>query len=49
MTDNASRSYRRIASLKSADEFASHITDLGLALDFDRRMMTGEGAPLQKP
>src|SRR6185295_18859249 len=48
MTDSASPSYRRIASLKGADEFARYIAQLGLALDFDRELIAGEHAPLNQ-
>ena len=49
MTNSALPAYRRIASLKSADDFASYIAKLGLALDFDPELAVGPGAPLQQP
>lgn len=41
--------YRRIASLKSADEFADYLAQLGLSLVFDRELVTGDSAPLSQP
>jgi 2,4-dienoyl-CoA reductase-like NADH-dependent reductase (Old Yellow Enzyme family) len=49
MPDAALRPYRRIASIKHADEFAAYIADLGLVLGFDREFSAGEGAPLTQP
>jgi len=49
MPDTASRPYRRIASLKHPEEFADYIAQLGLALEFDRELSSGGGAPLAKP
>src|SRR5271170_3824453 len=42
------RSYRRIATLKTADEFADYIKDLGVTLGFDRELLHGADAPLQQ-
>ncbi len=39
-------SYRRIASLKSADDFAAHLAHLGLNLAFDRDLQSGANGPL---
>jgi NADPH2 dehydrogenase len=48
MTNAAPAAYRRIASLKSAHEFAHHTAQLGLALEFDRELLVGPGAPLRQ-
>ncbi len=39
-------SYRRIASLKSADDFAAYLAHLGLDLAFDRDLQSGPDGPL---
>jgi len=41
--------YRRIASLKTADDFAGYLAHLDLALQFDRQVTTGASAPLNQP
>ncbi|HZS08309.1 MAG TPA: NADH:flavin oxidoreductase [Blastocatellia bacterium] len=41
-------SYRRIASLKTADDFAGYLAHLGLELQFDREMQSGPDAPLAR-
>ncbi len=46
MTDAISSKYRRVASLKTADDFARHVEQLGIELHFDREMQTGGDAPL---
>src|SRR5436190_20589869 len=38
--------YTRIASLKTAEAFATHIQSLGIALPFDRELQIGPNAPL---
>jgi 2,4-dienoyl-CoA reductase-like NADH-dependent reductase (Old Yellow Enzyme family) len=38
--------YRRIASLKTADEFAAYLQTVGANLSFDRELHTGSAAPL---
>jgi 2,4-dienoyl-CoA reductase-like NADH-dependent reductase (Old Yellow Enzyme family) len=43
------RSYRRIATLKSAEEFSDYLSQLGVTLGFDRELSRGENAPLQQP
>jgi NADPH2 dehydrogenase len=43
------RSYRRIATLKSAEEFSDYLSRLGVTLGFDRELSRGEDAPLQQP
>ncbi len=45
----AEHNYKRIASLKTADDFASHLEQLGIDLRFDRELQTGAGAPLAEP
>src|SRR5439155_11338515 len=49
MTDLLSSPYRRLASLKDADEFACYLERLGLDLGFDRETIAGEQAPLGQP
>lgn len=41
--------YRRIATLKSADDFAAYLAQLGLPLAFDRELVAGDSAPLSQP
>ena len=43
MSDSTARQYRRIASLKDADDFANYIAHLGLELNFDRELIKGNG------
>ena len=49
VSDSTARQYRRIASLKDADDFANYIAHLGLELNFDRELIKGKDAPLQRP
>src|SRR5690348_15177863 len=49
MTEPAASPYRRIASLKDADEFGCYLQRLGLELGFDREMIAGGSAPLGQP
>jgi 2,4-dienoyl-CoA reductase-like NADH-dependent reductase (Old Yellow Enzyme family) len=42
-------SYRRIASLKTANDFANYLAQLGLELSFDRELRSGPDAPLAQP
>jgi len=49
VTDSAPCSYRRIASLKSAESFAEYVARLGITLCFDRELKCGAKAPLQRP
>ena len=49
MHDAAWRSYRRIATLKSAEEFSDYLRQLGVTLGVDRELSRGEDAPLQQP
>ncbi len=46
MSDN---NYRRIASLKTADEFAAYTQSVGAELSFDRELQTGEASVLAQP
>lgn len=41
--------YPRIARLKTADQFLSRVSELGLPLPFDHEIQTGPGAPLARP
>jgi len=41
--------YRRIATLKSSDEFAEYAAALGLNLPCDHEVQSGPGAPLAQP
>ena len=41
--------YRRVATLKTAADFADHVTQIGAALPFDADMQTGTHAPLAQP
>ncbi len=43
---HAADSYPRIAALKSADDFADHLAQAGIALSFDRELQSGANAPL---
>jgi 2,4-dienoyl-CoA reductase-like NADH-dependent reductase (Old Yellow Enzyme family) len=42
-------SYRRLASLKDADQFAEYVSELGLLLGFDREVLVAPGSPLGQP
>ncbi|MDA0833295.1 MAG: NADH:flavin oxidoreductase [Planctomycetota bacterium] len=42
-------SFPRVASFKTADEFASHLSTLSIPLPFDRAVVTGSTAPLAQP
>ena len=41
--------YRRIANMKTADEFRAHLAGLGVELPFDERVLAGPDAPLAHP
>jgi NADPH2 dehydrogenase len=43
------RSYRRIATLKSAEDFSDYLRQLGVTLGFDEELSRGPDAPLQQP
>jgi len=45
----AEHNYKRIASLKTAGDFASYLEQLGIDLPFDRELQTGGDAPLAEP
>ena len=40
---------RRVAQMKTAEQFESHVQTLGINLPFDREVAVGEGAPLAAP
>jgi 2,4-dienoyl-CoA reductase-like NADH-dependent reductase (Old Yellow Enzyme family) len=41
--------YKRIASLKTADDFSNYIERLGIELQFDRELQPGADSPLGRP
>ena len=41
--------YRRIATLKSADDFSAYLAQLGISLAFDRDLTAGAAGPLGQP
>jgi len=41
--------YKRIAQLKTPEQFAEHIQSLGISLDFDSEVQTGSNSPLSQP
>jgi NADPH2 dehydrogenase len=41
--------YRRIAQLRTPDDFRKHLQDIGANLEFDDEMQAGTGAPLSQP
>ncbi len=41
--------FRRIASLKMADDFSEYLVQLNLDLGFDRELLAGEQSPLAQP
>ena len=41
--------YRRIAQLRTPDDFRKHLEDIGATLDFDDEMRAGADAPLSQP
>ncbi len=49
MSDSNTPNYRRVASLKTADDFANHIERLGVELHFDRELQSGADSPLGQP
>jgi len=44
-----SENYKRIASLKTADDFSNYIERLGVELQFDRELQHGADSPLGRP
>ena len=49
MIEAVSSPYRRLASLKDADDFSSYIRSLGLTLGFDGEIVSGAEGPLGTP
>jgi NADPH2 dehydrogenase len=49
MTNTNKQSYRRVASLKTPDEFLNYLNQLGIELGFDRELETGSDCPLAQP
>lgn len=41
--------YRRVAHLKTADDFRAHLASLGIDLPFDEELQSGPQAPLAQP
>ena len=41
--------YKRIAQLKTPEQFSEHIRSLGITLDFDAQVETGPSSPLAQP
>jgi len=41
-------SYKRIASLKTADQFSDRLHELNVSLPFDRDIHTGDDGPLHQ-
>ncbi len=48
MTDAAPISYRRVASLKEASDFAAHLAELDIPLDFEREVIAAPASPLAR-
>jgi hypothetical protein len=48
IADSSQRPYRRIASLRESDEFVDYLARLGVTLGFDRKLLAGDGAPLNQ-
>jgi NADPH2 dehydrogenase len=42
-------SYRRVASLKKAEEFGNYLSELGIDLQFDAELQSGVDSPLGQP
>lgn len=40
---------QRLAQLRTPDQFARHLADLGIGLDFDAEVQSGPGSPLAQP
>jgi 2,4-dienoyl-CoA reductase-like NADH-dependent reductase (Old Yellow Enzyme family) len=49
MAETNSSNYRRVASLKTAGDFANHLEQLGIELHFDRELQSGSNSPLAQP
>ena len=41
--------YRRVAALKTADDFRNYVTQSGVDLPIDKALETGPDAPLAQP
>jgi NADPH2 dehydrogenase len=41
--------YRRVATLKTPPDFRTYVAELGIDLELDDELLTGEGAPLGRP
>ncbi|HEY7331008.1 MAG TPA: NADH:flavin oxidoreductase [Gemmataceae bacterium] len=41
--------YRRVAQLKTADDFRGHLASLGITIPFDEQLQQGPDAPLAQP
>ena len=41
--------YRRVAQLKTADDFRAHLAALGIDMPFDEELFHGPDAPLAQP
>jgi 2,4-dienoyl-CoA reductase-like NADH-dependent reductase (Old Yellow Enzyme family) len=46
---NLVMNYRRVASLKTADDFRNYLTQLGVSLSFDEQVQSGPDSPLARP
>ena len=42
-------SYKRLAQLRTPEQFANHIQSLGISLGFDAKVQAGPNSPLSKP
>lgn len=40
---------KRVATLRTAEQFRQHLATLGVSLDFDETVQSGEGSPLASP
>jgi NADPH2 dehydrogenase len=49
MAGSSPTHYRRVATLKSANEFDAYLAQLGVKLAFDRELVAGDSAPLNQP
>jgi len=41
--------YKRIAQIRTPEQFTNHLRQLGIQLDFDRTVLSGRDAPLSQP
>ncbi|MDX2031658.1 MAG: NADH:flavin oxidoreductase [Blastocatellia bacterium] len=49
MTEPNTPNYRRIAALKTAEDFEAYLNQLGIELEFDRELRSGSESPLGQP